>query len=155
MVSGIAVPGVRFGRSRPGLQYFSGVVGLLAARCWRVAGRALCRCAPAAYRFYESGPVAISKVVLTIPMVRWASGLGCGGHWGGPAHGRFVVATHLVRRHGVANLVLVAEAVEASRQGGRSRSPVARGRAQVAVVSCDVADQSLATVGRSGSALSA
>lgn len=51
------------------------------------------------------------------------------------------VATHLVRRHGVANLVLVSRSGEQADRAAEVAALLREGGAQVAVVSCDVADR--------------
>ncbi|BBX73638.1 polyketide synthase [Mycobacterium shinjukuense] len=101
------------------------------------------RRAPAAYRFVSHAR-HVGKVVLTIPDGPDGYSELSGGTvliTGGTGMAGSAVAAHLVRRHGVANVVLV------SRGGGRAEGAaelVARLRddgARVRVVACDVADR--------------
>ncbi|OSC41325.1 type I polyketide synthase [Mycobacterium decipiens] len=123
----------------------SEVVGLLTAGALaRLPVRTFdARCASAAYRFVSQAR-HVGKVVLTIPDgPDGQSGLAGGTVLvtGGTGMAGSAVAEHLVQRYGVANVVLV------SRSGGqaeRTAELVTRlraGGAQVAVVSCDVADR--------------
>lgn len=123
----------------------SEVVGLLAAGVLaRLPVKTFdARCAPAAYRFVSQAR-HIGKVVLTIPDGPGGQSGLAGGTvvvTGGTGMAGSAVATHLVRRHGVANLVLVSRSGEQADRAAEVAALLREGGAQVAVVSCDVADR--------------
>jgi polyketide synthase 7 len=102
------------------------------------------RCASSAYRFVSQAR-QIGKVVLTIPD-------GPGGLVGGLAGATVIitggtgmagsaVATHLVARYGVANVVLVSRSGAAAEGVTELVGQLEDSGAQVSVVACDVADR--------------